>query len=114
MTESNYLYAAAAENFVEPSNAVFPAVADARHGELCYWRRRWTDAQWLCVAAAAANDASPHVADTESCDAAIGAAFGIPRIGYWRRPALDPNCGLGAELALLAPLLGRVRRRARG
>jgi hypothetical protein len=115
VTEHNFLYQAAPWNFVEPSNAVFASVADARHAELCYWRRRWTTAQWTCVAAAAAGDASPHVAETETetCDAALGAPFGTPRLGYWRRPALHTQCGLGAELLLLAPLLRRARLRTR-
>jgi hypothetical protein len=112
VTEHNYLYDAPADNFAGP-NPTFTSRGESQNGQLCYWRRRWTGPQQVCVDWAATTGASPHAAGDPSCDPAIAADLGIPTIGHPRRPAASGSCGFGAECAGLLGTLAWLRRRRR-
>jgi hypothetical protein len=112
VTESNHLYEAPADNFPGP-NPSWSTREESSNGMLCYWRRRWTSPQQVCVDWAATTGASPHALADPSCDPTIGADFGIATIGYPKSPALSGGCGVGMECALAIALL-RWRRRAHG
>jgi len=106
-TLDNWLYQAPGYNF-GAGNPSFASVVQSQNADLCYWRRRWTGAERVCVGWAATTPQSPHSGQTLSCDAAIGAPFGMPTIGWWKRDTA--GCGIGAELVAVLAVVSRRRR----
>lgn len=85
-TEKNFLYHAPQQNFLGNTNAFYPTAADSRNGTYCFWRRRWTDPERVCVPHAGTRPDSPHAEDVASCDPAIAAPFGLSEISYVPEP----------------------------
>lgn len=109
-TAYNFLYASPRGRFLGNTNSIFASAADSGNAEYCYWRRRWTAPELVCIPYGATTSKSPHRLAVGFCDEDLLADFGIPKIGF---PASAPGCGLGAEVALVLPLLRRWQRRTR-
>ncbi|HTY19807.1 MAG TPA: hypothetical protein VMH82_19000 [Myxococcota bacterium] len=107
VTAYNFLYDTPANNFIGATNESFATDAQSQDTSYCFWRKRWTAPERVCVPFGATGTASPHAQATSNCHPDIAASFGIPTIGY---PAQNAACGLGAELALVLPLLARKGR----
>jgi hypothetical protein len=109
VTPYNATYAASEPNISGSPHATYPAVTQSRNVEFCYWRKRWTAPERVCVPAAATTAASPHRMNAAQCDEGIGASFGVPVVTY-HKPTTS-GCGLGAEvLGALAVVRGLRRR----
>jgi hypothetical protein len=106
-TEYNFLYDSPIANFDGGTNQAFTTAAESRSVEFCYWRKRWTGPELVCVPFGATTGSSPHLAVEGACDRHLAARFGIERL---RWPG-EGGCGLGFELVGLSLLVGRLRRR---
>ena len=107
-TERNFLYQSSTVNFDGATNEVFGDAAQSNSRTYCYWRKRWSDPEQVCVPLAATTDASPHRVTEHECDQAIAAPFGIASIGFTAAPEPAP-----ASLGCVALLALWVARRAR-
>lgn len=107
-TAYNALYHSQEVNIAGGTNASWSTVVPSNNDDYCYWRKRFTAPERVCVPAAATTPRSPHVAHESQCNEAIGAPYGVPRITFRSRQAA---CGLGTELAVLLPALDLLRRR---
>jgi hypothetical protein len=126
---------------VGSTNRSFSSASASATASLCYWRRRWTGPEEVCVPRASTTATSPHAAAAASCNPGLAASFGLSRVAW---PAAAPcndgidndadgridypadsdcrdasdveqrsGCGLGAELVpALAWLTRRFRRSA--
>jgi MYXO-CTERM domain-containing protein len=107
-TEHNFLYESSTVNWDGATNAAFPSASDSHSETYCYWRKRWSGPEQVCVPLAATTDASPHrIAETE-CERDFVAPLGVPVVGFTTAPEPD-----GAALGAIA--LGAAwfcRRRA--
>ena len=92
-TEYNYLYNSSSDNFSAPTNELFMTAAQSNNADYCYWRRRWTAPELVCIPFGSTTSASPHVAAATHCNPDLGAAFGIKRIVY---PTAQP-CSDGLD-----------------
>ncbi|RIL02365.1 MAG: hypothetical protein DCC71_16430 [Proteobacteria bacterium] len=105
-TEHNFLYHAPPANIVGATNEVFPAAADSANDELCFWRRRWTGPEAVCVPWAATTAASTHAPAVASCNPELTEPFGMAPLSFVPEPA-----GALAGAAALAALGALARRR---
>jgi hypothetical protein len=103
VTEHNFLYQSPAANFEGPTNETFATAEESEDTQYCFWRKRWTDPELVCVPFAKTMPESPHVAATPSCDADLGAPFGLGPISYDSIETVpEPGSTLLACSALLA------------
>jgi hypothetical protein len=110
-TEHNYLYASTQPNIVGNTNEFHPSADDSRDVPYCYWRRRWTGPERVCVPYGATTSESLHTAAAASCDADLGAPFGEAPLGFVMAPEPAGGALAGAALGGLA-LAAFARRRA--
>jgi len=137
-TSYNYLYNGSTTNFPGSSNVRFSSASDARDGQLCYWRKRWSGPEQICVGNASTTAVSPHLATLSICDpselvsqfgmqpvswpTASQCSDGVDNDGDGRIDAADPNCtagstrengacGLGFEAGIAIVLIGRRLRK---
>ena len=108
-TSYNALYRSQEVNIAGSTNASYGTIVPSYNEDYCYWRKRFTAPEYICVPAAATTSRSPHAANESHCDDTIGAAYGVPRITFRTKQF---GCGLGTELAVLLPVLRLLRRRA--
>lgn len=108
-TEYNFLYGSPRGRFLGSTNPIYATPVESGNADYCYWRRRWTEPERVCIPFGATTAASPHRTAVANCNENLLAGFGIPTIGF---PTRASRCGLGAELALLLPLLRSRRRRS--
>jgi hypothetical protein len=116
-TEYNHLYRSPVANFGYGTNQVYATAEESRNGVWCYWRKRWTAPERVCVELARATPESPHRTGLEHCDAELGVAFGLAPLSYHSVQAVpEPEAGLlalGALLGGAACAARRSRRRPR-
>jgi hypothetical protein len=113
LTEYNFLYNTPTGSFLGPTNQLFGSASESGNGEFCFWRRRWTAPERVCVPFSATTAASPHATAIAECDPELGAPFGVGPITYASINAVpEPDAGALA-LAVVVALSVRARR-ARG
>jgi hypothetical protein len=106
-TERNFHYQSSTVNWDGATNEVFSDAAESNAETYCYWRKRWSTPEQVCVPRAATTDASPHRAAVAECEQNVAAALGVPVVGFTAAPEAD-----GAALGVAALLaLGRLARR---
>jgi hypothetical protein len=82
-TRYNYLYDAPAANFIGSTNQSFATVGQSRNEDFCFWRRRWTGSEFVCIPFARTTPASPHLAAASSCETNLGSPFGYGPLGFF-------------------------------
>jgi hypothetical protein len=100
-TAYNFLYQSPTTNFVGTSNAQYDTAQESAAGEHCFWRKRWTTPERVCVSLAATTLESPHMDAVDQCDPDLAVSLGIAEIGFTTAP--EPGAALAAA-ALLATL----------
>lgn len=110
VTEYNYLYESGYSNLIGPTNAIYPTALSSADQTLCYKRKRWTGEETVCIPYGATTSMSPHLQSEPFCDKTIGAAFGMPILGYWANPSPVLGCGIGVELVAVLAAIGWVAR----
>ncbi|RIK92430.1 MAG: hypothetical protein DCC71_24490 [Proteobacteria bacterium] len=110
VTTYNSLYQSRDLNIVGSTNVSYSSLSTSNNADYCYWRKRWTQSEIVCVAKAATTEYSPHRANASRCNVGLGAPFGMPYIGFVERPA---GCGLGGEGAFAVAGMHLLRRRFR-
>jgi len=91
-TQYNYLYQSSLENFSGMNNQIWPLAQQSNDADYCFWRRRWTAPEIVCIPLGSTTSASPHVAAVANCNPSLGRDFGVSRISY---PTSQPcNDGL--------------------
>jgi hypothetical protein len=110
-TDFNFLYQSSAENFVGATNQVFPSALQSQNTEHCFWRKRWTSPELVCVPFGSTTAASPHSAAVANCNPNLGAPFGIGPIGYTSGSAVPEPTGALLGSTALAGLAGLAARR---
>jgi hypothetical protein len=84
VTAYNFLYRSSEPNFVGATNQRFATEAESQNAERCFWRKRWTSPELVCVPFGATTAASPHAAAAAAnCDRNLGAPFGLLPIDYF-------------------------------
>jgi len=107
-TERNFLYDSSTVNWDGSTNEIFAGTAQSNSETYCYWRKRWSDPEQVCVPLGATTDASPHRATEHECDRALAAPFGIESIGFTTAP--EPAAvALGAAALVALRLVRRAR-----
>jgi hypothetical protein len=107
-TEYNYLYQAPQPNFEGGTNQSFATPEDSGNIAYCYWRKRWSGPEKICIPYGATTYASRHWAAAPHCDFTIGAPFGLS-LSY----APEPDAlALAATSAAALAAVARRRRRA--
>lgn len=111
-TGYNFLYAASAGNFPGDTNETFASVEASGGAPFCFWRKRWTSPERVCVPFASATAASPHEAAVAHCNPDLLAPFGLGPVSYPSAPVPEPAAGAGvASLLALGALAQRRARR---
>ena len=89
----NTLYHSSPENFSVSTNALWPTEQQSSNEDYCYWRRRWTSPERVCIPLGSTTSASPHVGSVAQCNPNLGGPFGLERIAY---PTVTP-CNDGVD-----------------
>jgi len=112
-TAYNFLYAAPAGEFLGSTNESFSTAAESGNTEYCFWRKRWTSPERVCIPFANTTASSTHEASVASCNPDLLAPFGMEAVSYPSAPVPEPLAAWlgGASVFALGAL---ARRRARG
>lgn len=108
VTAYNFLYDSPRGRFLGSTNQVYATATQSGNADYCYWRRRWTAPERVCIPHGATTAASPHRAAVEHCDEDLLSTFGTPKIGFHTAAS---QCGLGAELVFVLAGMRLLRRR---
>lgn len=111
-TERNFLYESSTVNWDGATNEVFADARDSNSETYCYWRKRWSGPEQVCVPLAATTDASPHHVAENDCERDLAAPLGIASLGFLSAP--EPGAGGLGTGALVALALGRRALSRRG
>ncbi|HTY16743.1 MAG TPA: hypothetical protein VMH82_03350 [Myxococcota bacterium] len=106
VTAYDFLYDTPANNFIGATNESFATDAQSQDTSYCFWRKRWTAPEQVCVPFGTTTAASPHAQAAVNCHPDLAASLGMPTIGY---PAPEPAGAPLAGATLLA-LAARARR----
>ena len=113
-TERNFLYEAPAGNFPGATNESYATAAESGNTEYCFWRKRWTAPERVCIPLANTTASSPHAQDVGDCHHDLLAPFGIEAISYPSSAVPEPMAAwLGLSSALSLGALARRRERAK-
>jgi hypothetical protein len=119
-THFNYLYEGSDANFVESDNATFADAEASAATDLCFWRKRWSGPERVCIPLAATTDASPHLDAVPQCDTDLAAPLGLASVSYMtaapepgRLAALAGACATLAALTTCRRCAASSRRAAR-
>ena len=114
-TAYNFLYAAPTGNFLGNTNEAYATAAESGNTEYCFWRKRWTSPERVCIPFANTMASSTHEAAVANCDADLLAPFGIEAISYPSAPVPEPLAVWlgGASVLALGALPRRRDRKAR-
>jgi len=108
-TTYNFLYDASTGNFLGTTNESFASVEASGAAKFCFWRKRWTSPERVCIPFASSTASSPHEEAIAHCDPDLLAPFGLGPISY---PVPEPGAAWAEGASLLA--LGAIARRRRG
>jgi hypothetical protein len=110
-TEYNFLYHSPANNFVGATNEIFPTEPESGNTDFCFWRKRWTAPELVCVPFGQTNEASPHVAAAASCAGDLVEPYGLGKITYTSLQAIPEAgaAGAGSCAALVLAVLASRR-----
>ena len=111
VTAYNFLYDSPPNNFLGPTNQSFATAAQSLDTDYCFWRKRWTAPEQVCVPFGSTSAASPHAQATPNCRPDLAAAFGMATIGY---PTPEPAGAPLEGAALLALAAFGCRGRSGG
>ena len=113
-TEHNFLYDSPVASMLGASNAVYPASVQSANAELCFWRKRWTAPERVCIPQAATTAQSPHGAAAEAATHRSPSRSGSGRRRTWTAPEADGAWPTAAGLLALAQARrAAIRRRAK-
>jgi len=84
-TAFNFLYTASTANFLGTTNESFATDTESGNTTLCFWRKRWTAPERVCIPFANSTASSPHEGAVANCDPDLLAPFGMEPISYPRR-----------------------------
>ena len=112
-TAYNFLYAASAGNFLGNTNESFASATESGNTTLCFWRKRWTSPERVCIPFASSMASSPHEAAVANCDPDLLAPFGMEPISYPSTLIPEPVAAWadGASVVALGALAKRRRRK---
>ena len=82
LTRYNYLYDSPTVNFFGTTNRSFPSAQESRNKPHCFWRRRWTKTEHVCIDFGHTTSESPHAAVASQCESGLGSPFGLGPISY--------------------------------
>jgi hypothetical protein len=83
VTRYNFLYDSPSDNFVGTTNQIFASSAESRNASYCFWRKRWTVPEHICIPFAHTTLESPHLPAAENCRSDLGLPFGLNPIGWF-------------------------------
>jgi hypothetical protein len=109
-TEQNFLYQSSTVNWDGTTNEVFADADASGSTTYCYWRKRWSGPEQVCVPRAATTDASPHRMAETRCEQDFAAPLGVPQIGFISAPEPDGAALAGAALLVLGRFAAHARR----
>ena len=111
-TEHNFLYQSPVGSFLGSTNESYASAAESGNSEYCFWRKRWTAPERICIPLANTTASSTHEASVASCDPDLLAPFGMAAVSYPSSPAPEPLAAWlgGASLVTLGALARRDRR----
>jgi hypothetical protein len=78
----NHLYESSSPNLDSATSRVFDTDEESLNGTYCFWRKRWTAAQEVCIPFGRTSATSPHATVPSECRTDAGAEFGIPAVTY--------------------------------
>jgi hypothetical protein len=111
-TAYNFLYAASAGNFLGNTNEVYATAVESGNTEYCFWRKRWTSPERVCIPFASSTASSPHEEATANCNPDLLAPFGMDAVSYPSAPVPEPLAAwLGGASVLMLGVLARWRER---
>ena len=112
-TAYNFLYAASTGNFLGNTNESFASAAESGDTTLCFWRKRWTSPERVCIPFANSTASSLHEAAVANCDPDLLAPFGMEPISYPSALVPEPVAAWmdGASVVALGALANRRRRK---
>jgi hypothetical protein len=87
----NYLYNGATTDFLGSTNVKYTSAAASRDDEYCFWRKRWSVPERICIPYGSTLAASPHVQSLAVCDPAeLLSPFGLePAAWVTSKPCAD-------------------------
>jgi hypothetical protein len=108
-TMYNYLYQSPQPNIAGPTNVSLGEPTDSGNTPYCFWRKRWTGPERVCIPFGATQPTSQHMAVVQDCNADLTVQFGLGQTSF---PTPEPGAmALAATGA--AVLAALARRRAR-
>ena len=114
-TEHNFLYQAPEGSFIGSTNKSYATAEASGNTTLCFWRKRWTAPERVCIPFANTMASSTHEEALANCDPGLLAPFGIETISYPSAPVPEPLAVWlgGASVLALGALARRRDRKAR-
>jgi hypothetical protein len=87
----NYLYNGATTDFLGSTNVKYTSASASRDNEYCFWRKRWSVPERICIPYGSTLAASPHVKSLAVCDPAeLLSPFGLePAAWVTSQPCAD-------------------------
>ena len=82
LTRYNFLYDSPMSNFVGTTNQTFVSAEESQGQDYCFWRKRWTQLQFLCIPLGHTTPDSPHHAAAPLCESNLGSRFGLGPITF--------------------------------
>jgi hypothetical protein len=112
-TEYNFLYSAPGGNFLGSTNELYPDAPESGNTAFCFWRKRWTAPERVCIPYANSTASSPHEEVVASCDPDLLAPFGMDPVSYPSTLVPEPvTAWVECASAVALGALSRRRRRA--
>jgi hypothetical protein len=82
-TRYNFLYDSPPANFAGATNQTFADPGQSRNEKYCFWRRRWTHPERICIPFAHTSLESTHLSAARNCRSDLGEPFGLGPIGWF-------------------------------
>ncbi len=89
-TAYNFLYAAPAGNFPGATNESYATAAESGNTAYCFWRKRWTAPERICIPFANSTASSTHEDSAANCNPDLLAPFGMETLSYPSSPVPEP------------------------
>jgi hypothetical protein len=82
LTRYNFLYDSPTTNFVGTTNQSLASAEASEGQDYCFWRKRWTGLELVCIPRGRTTVDSPHYAAVELCESDLGSPFGLGPISF--------------------------------